>query len=340
MPFAHGEDLFDLLLVAPDFFNGEIQVGTIDSLVKQLDFFRLQPKLPHDVDLHIGSGRRRQSDRRRIADQGAELAQPSVVGSKVMPPLTDAVCFIHCQQSHVAAGNHVDELGFAKPLRRDVQQAVLALRDAGVSRLSLVARQRRVDEGCVNPALPERVNLILHQRDQRRHHERQRNASPGIGTTPIGGLQRQQRGDLVAQRLPAPRRHDNQRMPAAESTTDDRLLRTAKSCETEIPVQYVNRLHVRIHVALPQVRQGDSIGLEIIAISKDTAKRRSVSRFEFCEFAATHAKRQENVRHPVSSHENQGVKQKSPCLTGACRPLRSLIDRRLTPWGFEPQFTD
>ena len=32
--------------------------------------------------------------------------------------------------------------------------------------------------------MPERVNLVLHQCDQRRHHKRQRNASLRIGTSP------------------------------------------------------------------------------------------------------------------------------------------------------------
>ena len=133
MPFTHGGDLRELLVVAPDLFNRESQVRPIDPLVIELDLIRPQPELPDDVGLNFGRGRRGEGDRGRVAEQRPELAEPCVVGAKVVAPLTDTVSLIDGEQPHIATANRLNELRFAKPLRRDVQQRVPPLSNARVT---------------------------------------------------------------------------------------------------------------------------------------------------------------------------------------------------------------
>ena len=60
----------------------------------------------------------------------------------------------------------------------------------------------------------ERIHLILHQRDQRRHHDADTVAQQGR--------------NLVAQRLAAAGRHQHQCIAARHNVLDDGLLRAAK----------------------------------------------------------------------------------------------------------------
>jgi hypothetical protein len=73
---------------------------------------------------------------------------------------------------------------------------------------------RGIEEGGAHAGLQQRVDLVLHQRDQRRDHDA--DARP------------QQRRDLVAQRLAAAGRHQHQRVAAADHVLDDLGLRPRK----------------------------------------------------------------------------------------------------------------
>ena len=67
--------------------------------------------------------------------------------------------------------------------------------------------QRRVEERRAHAELAQRLHLVLHQRDQRRDHDRRALA--------------QQRRQLVAQRLAAAGGHEHQRVAAAGDVRDD-----------------------------------------------------------------------------------------------------------------------
>src|SRR3712207_2067246 len=80
-------------------------------------------------------------------------------------------------------------------------------------------RARAVDEGGGQPPRPQRVHLILHQRDERRDDDRHAPAH--------------QRRKLKAERLAAARRHDDDRVVAAEDGLDDLALPLAEALEAE-----------------------------------------------------------------------------------------------------------
>jgi hypothetical protein len=92
-------------------------------------------------------------------------------------------------------------------LRRDVEQLEPAGRRLGADRLLLLLGQGRVVEGGGDPELLQRIDLVLHERDERRDDERDALAA--------------QRGHLVAERFAAARRHEDEARATAEDVLDD-----------------------------------------------------------------------------------------------------------------------
>ena len=101
-----------------------------------------------------------------------------------------------------------------QPFRRDVEQIELAAAQRAFHRVGCAAVERGVEECRAHAELRERRHLILHQRDQRRDHQRRALA--------------QQRGQLVAQRFAAAGGHQHQRVAAVGDMRDDLLLRAAE----------------------------------------------------------------------------------------------------------------
>jgi hypothetical protein len=89
----------------------------------------------------------------------------------------------------------------------------------------LFGAEAGVEIGGGHAGLAQRVDLILHQRDQRRHHD--------AGALP------QQRGNLVAQRLAAAGRHQHQRVATFAQVLDDGLLLAAETGITENALKQV-----------------------------------------------------------------------------------------------------
>ena len=82
------------------------------------------------------------------------------------------------------------------------------------TRAAAIASRRRVQERRPHARLRERIDLILHQRDQRRDHD--------TGAGP------QDCRDLIAQRLAAAGRHQHERVAAGDEVLDDGSLVAAK----------------------------------------------------------------------------------------------------------------
>jgi len=113
-----------------------------------------------------------------------------------------------------ARGQQFQEARRQQPLRRDIEQ----IKPSG-QKILLHARRRAwgqagVETGRRHTQLPQRRDLIMHERDQRRDDDAR--------TRP------QQRRKLVAQRLAAAGRHQHQRVAACGDMRDDGCLLTAK----------------------------------------------------------------------------------------------------------------
>ena len=104
-------------------------------------------------------------------------------------------------------------------LGSDVEELEAAGAQACRDVAHLVRTEARVEPGCVDALPDERVDLILHQRDQRRGDDRD--------------AVEQQRRQLIAKALPGARGEDGERRAAGKERLDDPLLPLPKGSEAE-----------------------------------------------------------------------------------------------------------
>ena len=122
-----------------------------------------------------------------------------------MPPLADAVRLVDGDETDRPRREHVEESIAAvadEALGRDVEQAIPAVAHAARHLALLFGRQRAVVAGRRHAVADKRVDLILHQRDQRRDDDRE---------TVAGDRRR-----LEAERLAAAGRQHEQRIAAGQ----------------------------------------------------------------------------------------------------------------------------
>ncbi len=181
----------------------------------------------------VGGGGQR--DQRGIGKTLLEDAERLVVAAEIVAPLRDAMRLVDREQRDLDAVQQVEAMRHHQPLRRDVEQVEPAVADRALDRSRLAGRQSGIERRGPHPGLPQRVDLVLHQRDQRRHHD----AEPGA----------QQRRHLIAQRFAAARRHQHDRIAAGRDVRDDLLLLAAKAGKAEDAAQHVER---GLHRLLPR----------------------------------------------------------------------------------------
>ena len=167
------EDLQELPVEGAAAQHAICQVRPIERTDQHLRV--LQPQLGDDV-APDAFGRRRgervQRDIGKIVPQASELP---ILRPKIVAPLADAVGFIDRDEPHAALPQHAPEslTAFAhEPLGRYVEQPATILVQAGDHGVARVRRQRAVEIRRGNAVDAQPVDLILHQRDQRRHDER------------------------------------------------------------------------------------------------------------------------------------------------------------------------
>jgi len=143
-----------------------VEAGDRDERISQI-------KGPGDVSAHLrGSGGRERGHRRSPARQDSRC-QKTVVRPEVVSPGGDAVRFVDDHPADSKLGQPLHETRTSKSLGREEQEPVLA-RDCLTQSVDLLRTiQRRVDERGGDAVPGQAVNLILHQRDERRDDHRQ-----------------------------------------------------------------------------------------------------------------------------------------------------------------------
>ena len=171
----------------------------------------------------VGDDRRRRGRGQREHALGAELAcargELQVVGPEVVAPLRDAVRLVDREQRDLRLAELREEALVVEALRRDVEQLETPVAQAVGDGAHLVRVEARVEPRRVDALAREEVDLILHQRDQRRDDDRH--------------AVEQQRGQLVAEALARAGREDRERGAAGEQRLDDLLLAGAELCVAE-----------------------------------------------------------------------------------------------------------
>ncbi len=198
--------------------HGERQVRPVEA---GRDADRLaQAQAPLDVGGDLRRRRGRRGDDRLCAEPARGVRQAEVVGPEVVPPLRDAVRLVDDEEADRHLAQRLEEAGRGEALRRDVEQPQLARPRAvqhpavGVRVLLGVDERDRAADAAL-----ERLDLVLHQRDERRDDDRQ--------------VAAQQRRKLVAERLPGAGRHHDQDVAPREGAGHRLRLTGAEVVEAE-----------------------------------------------------------------------------------------------------------
>ena len=189
------------------------------------------PELAHDVGAHLRGRRRGERQHRRAPEAVDHRAEREVVGAEVVPPLADAVRLVDDEEAHLALQQHLEEVAVLEPLGRDVEDVALALRDRPLGVARLARRLVRVERERVDALRDHLVLLVLHERDERAHDQRQ----------PL----EHQRGELVDERLPAAGRHHDERVAPAEDRLDRLVLPVLEVVEAEAVREDLARARAR-----------------------------------------------------------------------------------------------
>ena len=124
-----------------------------------------------------------------------------------------------------------------QPLRRHVNDWIAPLARIPKRLIILCRRQRTVQIRRMDARLIERRDLILHQGNQRRHHQRD--------------ARKNQCRNLITQRFSAARRHDTQNITPIKNPVNQRFLSFAEAVISEIPLEnFIFFRFLIIHVSL------------------------------------------------------------------------------------------
>ncbi len=159
----------------------------------------------------------------RIAERAQRGAEAAVGRPEVVAPLRDAVRLVHHEEVDRALLELVEKVAVGELLGRGEDELGLAAPDARERLAPLALGEHAVDGGGLQPALAELVGLVLHERDERRDHDR--------------GALHVQRGQLVAQRLAGAGRHDGERVAASEHALDHFALTRPQAPQPEPAAQ-------------------------------------------------------------------------------------------------------
>ena len=188
------------------------QVGTVERADEHRRV--MQTQLLGDVRAHPRGCRCGIRVHAGLREAGLELGELAVFRPEVVTPVADAMGFIDGECAHLQPLDELQEARSQQALRRNEYQAIAAGRDLrlglteGIERHTAIKGSRRIAR------FTEPIDLIFHQRDQRRDHD--------------VGPPRQLRRDLIAKRLTASGGHDDQRVASLEAGPNRLLLERAE----------------------------------------------------------------------------------------------------------------
>ena len=206
--------------------NGKIQI--IASKAADDDCRLTQLQRAQNILAHMGRSRGSERHRLRIAQSLAHATQAKVIRSEVVPPLAQAVRFVHRQQRNLHAAQQIHEALLRKAFGGHVQHLQLAISQSLHHLAVFLSPEGGVHRRSGNPPGLQCVHLVLHQGNQGRDHHRE----PGPA----------QRRELVAERFTTTRGHDTHGIPTGKNSLHHFVLPRAKCIETKIGTQRL--LHI------------------------------------------------------------------------------------------------
>ena len=196
-------------------------------------------KFGDDVLTRALVGRRGERDARHARETLGENFELPVLGAEVVAPLRDAMRFVDREDCNVAALEEAKRALLHETFRRNIEKIEPASRELT---LDLVLRRAilcRVEKRRLDAEIAQRIDLILHQRDQRRDDD--------------AGARPDKSGDLIAQRFAAAGRHQRQTIAAAQEGRDDIALQRPKAF---VPKDVFERRASRRHLVVCYWQKG------------------------------------------------------------------------------------
>ena len=176
------------------------------------DDVQLPPEVVRYLDPHLGGSGRGHREHRRVAQITQRIADEQIIRPEIVPPHAHAMGLIDHQAATPLANEWRAETASAAASPEPHTRAY-SLPRANVPQppLDLIAIQRAVDQRrLLLDARGQTVHLVLHKRDQRRHHQRD----------PV----QQHRRKLITQALARPRGHRRKHALARQHVLDHPLL--------------------------------------------------------------------------------------------------------------------
>src|SRR5262245_55884266 len=158
-------------------------------------------------------------DRRWRPKTGAVDADVPIVGAEFVAPLGDAMRLVDCEQRDRGSSLAESARQRGKAFRSAVQQCEPSARGGFEDHAPLIGVELAVHV-CRRYTPPsQRTNLVLHERDQRRDDDRE----------PVA----HQRGHLITERLPCPRRQHGEHVSPRKQGAEDSELMDAEARVSE-----------------------------------------------------------------------------------------------------------
>ena len=164
-----------------------------------------------EIVLHIGAGFRigggGERDTRHVWITVGQNTELLVFGAKIVPPLAHAMRFVNGKQADGGVVQKAQKAFGDQPFGRDIQKFQAACMDIVRQPAHRFGRRAAVDGGGMDTSGAQVGDLVVHQRNQRRHDHSHAFAH--------------QRRDLITQRFSAARGHEHQRVAALRHGIDN-----------------------------------------------------------------------------------------------------------------------
>ena len=177
--------------VGPGLFHRVVEIGAVKAGDELGGIVEL--KLLHDVAPDQIGGGGGQGNARRRAELDPRLADLGVIGTEVVAPLADAVRLVNRQQTRLDLPHRFEKAAAAETLGGDIDQVVKIRLNLKNALALFVEVEGAIEQRRSNAALNQRVDLILHQRDQGADHQ--------------GQARQEERGELITKTFAPARRH-------------------------------------------------------------------------------------------------------------------------------------
>ena len=169
-PLCSLEEIQQLAARLGFFSNAVTDVGAVEAGDEHARGAEIEPG--EDFGTRRSVGRCGQGDPRHIGKALVQGRQAEVFRAKVVAPLRYAVRFIDGKQRDAGLFEQALKAWREQAFRRDVQQFQIAGHEVALDLKRRRALLAGVQEFGGDPEFLERRHLVLHQRNQRRHHDR------------------------------------------------------------------------------------------------------------------------------------------------------------------------